>query len=204
MSDASLNSRQDGWYNPGDQLTLSCSTRGEAVKGFFSYTIPDGGFDNLWYETSDAHFVADVDIETQTPGVVAAPACGAGTSYATRVENFVTAAAGEQIGDGQCVALVKKYLADVYGITDAGWGDAIAYKKGGTGGNQLESRGFSWHADQNFTNGDILVWSPASSPQGHVAIWYDGKVFDQNYDGRLTAGSDPFSAYGYEGYWRRT
>ena len=65
MSDANLSSHQEGWYNVGDKLTLVCSKRGQNVKGFFSFNIP-GGWDNLWYQTSDGHFVADVDIETGT------------------------------------------------------------------------------------------------------------------------------------------
>lgn len=80
MSDANLNSAQDGWYNPGDHVTLVCSKRGQAVQGFFSFNIP-GGWDNLWYQTSDGHFVADVDIETGTLDVVA-PECGTGEASA--------------------------------------------------------------------------------------------------------------------------
>ncbi|AGB22169.1 hypothetical protein Mycsm_01780 [Mycobacterium sp. JS623] len=75
MSDANLNSQQNGWYNAGDHLTLVCSRRGQAVKGYFSFNIPNGGWDNLWYKTSDGNFVADVDIETGTLDVVA-PDCG--------------------------------------------------------------------------------------------------------------------------------
>ncbi|MEE6175509.1 hypothetical protein [Mycobacterium sp. 050134] len=198
MSDATLSSGQDGWYNPGDRLTLVCSKRGDVVKGS----------DNLWYETSDGHFVADVDIDTGATGV-AAPPCPTdpGFGATTRLDNFVATVTGQQVGDGQCVALVRKYLGDVYGITDGGWGDAYAYGKGGTGGNRLESRGFDWHPDQGFANGDILVWRQdprfAGLSYGHVAIWYNGRIFDQNYNGRLTAGSDPFSDYGYDGFWRK-
>jgi hypothetical protein len=77
MSEANLGSAQDGWFNAGDRLTLVCSKRGQAVKGYFSFNIPNGGWDNLWYRTSDGHFVADVDIETGTLDVVA-PDCAAG------------------------------------------------------------------------------------------------------------------------------
>ncbi len=77
MSDASLNSQQEGWYNPGDKLTLVCSERGEPVKGFFSFNIPNGGWDNLWYRTSDNNFVPDVDIETGTLNDVT-PDCSGG------------------------------------------------------------------------------------------------------------------------------
>lgn len=205
MADATLTSGQDGWYAPGDRLILVCSKRGDAVKGFGSPKLPDGGWDDLWYETSDGHFVADVDIEAGAPGV-AAPTCPTDPARAvmTRLDTFVATVAGQQVGDGQCVALVRKYLGDVYGITDGGWGDAYAYGKGDTAGNHLESRGFTWHPDENFANGDILVWhQDPRFAYGHVAIWYDGRIFDQNYNGRLTAGSDPFSDYGYEGFWRR-
>ena len=74
MTEPHLNSRQEGWYNAGDRLTLVCSVRGQAVQGHFSFNIP-GGWDNLWYRTSDGHYVADVDIETGTLDVVA-PDCG--------------------------------------------------------------------------------------------------------------------------------
>lgn len=76
MSDANLGSQQNGWYNPGERVSLVCSKRGQPVKGFFSFNIP-GGWDNLWYKTSDGNFVADVDIETGTLNDVA-PDCGNG------------------------------------------------------------------------------------------------------------------------------
>lgn len=71
MSAPNLNSPQNGWYNPGDRVSLTCSTHGQAVKGFFSFNIPNGGWDDLWYKTSDGNYVADVDIETGTLDAVA-------------------------------------------------------------------------------------------------------------------------------------
>jgi uncharacterized cupredoxin-like copper-binding protein len=71
MSDATLASPQDGSYAAGEELTLVCSTRGQGVTGFFSSNVPGN---DLWYKTSDGHFVADVDIETGTLKV-AAPEC---------------------------------------------------------------------------------------------------------------------------------
>ncbi len=64
MSGPSLHTRQDGWYRKGQKLTLACYERGQAVKGYFSSNIPNGGWDNLWYRVSDGHYVADVDIQT--------------------------------------------------------------------------------------------------------------------------------------------
>jgi hypothetical protein len=74
MSEPNLGSRRDGWYNAGDQLTLVCSVRGQAVKGFFSFNIPNGGWDDLWYRTADGSYVADVDIETGSLNPIA-PSC---------------------------------------------------------------------------------------------------------------------------------
>ncbi|OBG82649.1 hypothetical protein A5699_05725 [Mycobacterium sp. E802] len=76
MSAPNLNSAQNGWYDAGTKLTLVCSARGQAVKGYFSFNIPNGGWDNLWYKTSDGSYVADVDIETGTLESVAGD-CGA-------------------------------------------------------------------------------------------------------------------------------
>jgi len=63
MSAATLNVRQAGWYYAGSRLSLSCYARGQSVKGYYSPWIP-GGWDNLWYRTSDGFWVADVDIDT--------------------------------------------------------------------------------------------------------------------------------------------
>lgn len=75
MNGPSLNSGQDGVYNAGQVLTLVCHSNGEPVKGFFSFNEPNGGWDNLWYKTTDDHYVADVDIETHTLNAVG-PDCG--------------------------------------------------------------------------------------------------------------------------------
>jgi hypothetical protein len=147
------------------------------------------------------------DYRKAPPAPVSAPEPVSAGDLDARIDSFVANTNGNQIGDGQCVTLIKRYLSDVYGIDAGGWGDAIDYRSGSSGGNQLLSHGFTWHEDQNFANGDILVWRQdprfAFLPQGHIATWYNGKIYDQNYVGRLTAGSDPFSGYGYLGYWRK-
>lgn len=53
-----------GWYEIGTNVPLVCATRGEAVRGYFSFNIPNGGWDDLWYRVSDGGYVADVDIDT--------------------------------------------------------------------------------------------------------------------------------------------
>ncbi|GAB92578.1 hypothetical protein GORHZ_184_00010, partial [Gordonia rhizosphera NBRC 16068] len=76
MSDATLKSTQAGWYNKGSNLQLSCYKHGQAVKGYFSKNLPNGGWDDLWYRVSDGYFVADVDIETHSNSPVTAPCIG--------------------------------------------------------------------------------------------------------------------------------
>ena len=54
---------QHGTYSAGTSVTLYCYQRGQSVKGYYSPYI-SGGYDNLWYQTSDGHWIADVDINT--------------------------------------------------------------------------------------------------------------------------------------------
>jgi hypothetical protein len=105
MSDANLKSQQNGWYNPGDRVTLVCSQRGQPVKGFFSFNIP-GGWDNLWYKTSDGNFVADVDIETGTLKDVTGD-CGAGGPAAAPAP--APAPSGDRAG--QALAWARNQMA---------------------------------------------------------------------------------------------
>lgn len=63
MSGPTLNVRQAGWYPAGAQLGLSCFARGQSVQGYYSPWFP-GGWDNLWYRTTDGFWVADIDIDT--------------------------------------------------------------------------------------------------------------------------------------------
>lgn len=206
MSAATLNSSQNGWYGAGSRLSLVCYVRGQSVKGYFSGSFA-GGWDNIWYKVSDGYFVADVDLQTGTLDPVA-DSC---PTVASGVENFVANNNGKVLSNvagtypGQCVSLISQYLLQVYGITSGAWGNAIDYRAGGSGGNQLSARGFSWHSDTGFQNGDILVWGQGryTTQYGHVAVWYNGRIFDQNYAGRMSAGLDPYFPYGFIGYWRR-
>lgn len=72
MSSDTLVSAQAGWYNKGRLLGLSCYARGESVTGYYSPYIP-GRYDNLWYQTTDGHWVADVDINTGSNNPITGP-----------------------------------------------------------------------------------------------------------------------------------
>jgi hypothetical protein len=106
MSDSNLSSQQDGWYNAGDHVSLVCSTRGQAVKGFFSFNIPNGGWDKLWYKVADGHYVADVDIETGSLDSVA-PDCSAGDGGPAAP--VATAPSGDRAG--QALAWARGQMA---------------------------------------------------------------------------------------------
>jgi hypothetical protein len=64
MSAATLHSTQAGTYAAGSTITLVCYERGQAVQGYFSNYVGNGGWDDLWYQVSDGFFVADIDIQT--------------------------------------------------------------------------------------------------------------------------------------------
>jgi len=62
------------WWKPGVAVDLECSVHGQAVKGYFSRYLPNGGWDDLWYRTPSGDYIADVDIETHTNNSVT-PSC---------------------------------------------------------------------------------------------------------------------------------
>lgn len=167
MSDANLGSQQDGSYNAGDQVSLVCSKRGQPVKGYFSFNIP-GGFDDLWYKTSDGHFVADVDIETGTLDVVT-PECGGAPQPQPPVSESRADAAVDKansmvgtdtFGDVGC----GKFVAAAYGVPGIGYNTAKQFR------DALASQG-KIHMEGDPPKG-ALVFSQSSWDQGagHVVI----------------------------------
>jgi hypothetical protein len=169
MSDATLNSAQNGWYNVGDRLTLVCSRRGQAVKGHFSFNIP-GGWDDLWYKTSDGNFVADVDIETGTLDVVA-PDCSAVVSnppvpspISTKAAAAVDKANGmvgtDSFGDRGC----GMFVAAAYGVPGIGYNTAKQFRDALAGQGRIRTDGTP--------PAGALVFSQSSwdGGAGHVVI----------------------------------
>lgn len=168
------NYTQKGTYAAGKKVTLSCYTWGQKVSGW-------GGSSNLWYKASDGYYIADVDINTGSNNPVTS-ACPK-VSLATFISDTKGKSWANTSGNysGECVSLISQYLWRVHGIKNGTWGNAIDYKSGGTGGKKLKSLGFTWSTNKNFKNGDILIWKSGSV--GHIGIYYNGKVYDQN-DGR--------------------
>ena len=73
MSAPNLGSSQSGTYPKGSSVTLTCYTRGQSVKGAFSQWHANGGWDDLWYQTSDGVYVADIDIQSGSNDPVTGP-----------------------------------------------------------------------------------------------------------------------------------
>ncbi len=162
---------QDGTYNEGQKLELVCHTTGQAVKGFFSFNIPNGGWDSLWYKTSDGGYVPDVDIETGTLNAIG-PECGQ--------EAQASAPPPADVSDKANAAVMKANSAvgsDMFGDIGCGKFVAWAYGRGALGFNtakefrdHLASQG-QIHMDQNIPRG-ALVFSQSSwdKGMGHVVI----------------------------------
>jgi len=173
MSDANLSSHQDGWYNAGDKVALVCSRRGQPVKGFFSFNIP-GGWDNLWYKTSDGHFVADVDIETGTlndvssdcgtDGGAAAPPPAQSSSKAANAVAWANSQIGSDAYDFAC----GKFVANAYGQPALGAPSALAFHDRLAGQGKIHTDGNPPPGALVFSVSDMDVWNGVH--QGHVDI----------------------------------
>ncbi|MDN5797653.1 MAG: CHAP domain-containing protein [Intrasporangium sp.] len=198
------NFRQQGTYPAGKKLVLKCYLWGQMVSGW-------GGTSNLWYQTSDGYYAADVDLYTGTNNPIT------GLCPTISINSFVSQTKGKVWANalgtypGQCVSLVSQYLLRVRGISTRAWrGNAVDYRSGGIAGKRLKALGYTWHTNKSFKTGDILVWGPSTSSvidgNGHIAIWHAAKLYDQNnrrHNPIASANYSPFMSGGYLGYWRK-
>jgi hypothetical protein len=180
MADAALTSQQNGWYNPGDKLSLVCSKRGQQVKGFFSFNIP-GGWDNLWYKTSDGSFVADVDIETGTLDVVAATCPGDGPAPAAapsgdRAAQALAWARNQMATNPNSTIQCMEFVEAAYGTKWPGYTAMDFF-------NNLRNAG-QIHGDTNPPAGALVFTSDPRFDygQGHVMLSEgNGQYITANY-----------------------
>ena len=126
------------------------------------------------------------------------------------IEDFLNHYKGQSLANsqggyqGECVSLISRALEEVHGVDHGAWGDAIDYQSGGSGGQRMKQNGFTWHTDQKFENGDILVWGTGNdtSAYGHIGIYYEGQVWHQNFNNDRTLHTYDGLIDGYLGYWR--
>lgn len=105
---------------------------------------------------------------------------------------------------GECVSLISRVLEEVHGVDHGAWGNAVDYQKGSIGGQQMAENGFNWNTDHNFKNGDILVWGDGAQTSGfgHIGIYYEGQVWQQNFNGDRNLHTYDGTIDAYLGYWR--
>jgi len=210
MSGPTLQSTQYGVYAPGARVPVVCGTpSGQGVTGAYS-----SAKDGTWHRLLTGDWVPDADFYTGTNGLFSGePDCtpAGGGVGASKIDAYVSAhPAGSEVGDGQCVALVKDYLTSVWGEDANGraLGNGVDYRSGGVGGQYLAAHGWTWSTDQNFQTGDILVWGAGADTNqyGHVAIYYphgSTRLYEQNGAGanslRVFFGN--YFSSGYLGHW---
>lgn len=173
MSGPTLKSTQHGWYAKGTVVTLVCHERGQSVQGALSRWHPNGGWDDLWYKTTDGVYIADIDIETGSNNPVA-PACGAPAPAAkppapapaasSSKADKAVAWANSQVGSQAYDFLCERFVENAYG-TQGYAGSAIALR------NRLASAG-QIRMDQNIPAGALVFsrntrWDKGN---GHVVI----------------------------------
>lgn len=139
------------------------------------------------------------------------------------LDQFYNSTIGHAFGNynggyvGQCVSGAEQLLMHVYGLICGAWGNAVDYSPVHVVGDdptlgtvavaRLQAAGFVWSTDQNFEDGDILVWGndPGNwtGPYGHIGYWYHGRLISQNYDADPNFTSQAFFPEGYRGHWRK-
>jgi len=101
----------------------------------------------------------------------------------------------------QCVDLTKIYLNLVFGMPVQAYGDARQYWD-----NPKILAKFDRITDGSKQDGDILVWGDDkgnwTGVAGHIAIWYKGKIYNQNYNGSGRISLNNFFPNGYIGALR--
>lgn len=118
-----------------------------------------------------------------------------------------TVASPENAFAGQCVSLVRQILLQVYGFNGGKLGDAVDFASV-VSQAKLATVGLKWlPGDTNFQDGDILVWGDDpgtwTSKYGHIAAWYQGKLYNQNWNNSLKISFNNFFAPGYLGRYTK-
>ncbi len=90
---------------------------------------------------------------------------------------------------GQCVTLVQNYIYSCFGQPYTARGNAVDWIQ------TYVAEGLGYTTSDQQT-GDIIVFPNEASGYGHIGIWVDGKIYDQNnlrHDNGLAGFGDIFS-----------
>ncbi|MDY7542452.1 MULTISPECIES: RICIN domain-containing protein [unclassified Cryobacterium] len=185
MSDATLNSTLIGYYPKGAMLQLSCYKRGQSVKGYFSKWIA-GGYDDLWYKTSDGSFVADVDVQTGSSAPITGQCTSGPTSVAVDTNAWFTLTAKNSNkvldvrgGGSANGTAVQQYPGNGsnaqkwhFVATDSGYyrlvsalnGNEVLDVRGAGGSNGTKVQIWSWAGGTN------QQWMPVDAGNGNITL----------------------------------
>lgn len=161
QSAPSLTSTLVGWYEVGARISLVCSSSGQAVKGFYSPYI-SGGYDSLWYRTTDGTWTADVDLDTGTNASVTSACPGAATA-SSREDRAIAWALSMQ-GSRDYPALCGKFIANAYGLGALGYATAYDFYRAQLAAGRVQTSGTPPKGAIVFTK------SSYDGGAGHVAI----------------------------------
>jgi VCBS repeat-containing protein len=219
-------------YDP-DGDSLSVSLNGGAAHGnvslnadgSFTYN-PSGGYsggDSFSYTLTDSTGATAVGTVNVTVNYVAPPPPPPPSEPTStdKINAFynewngrtVAGYSSPSVDPGQCVALIDQYVSEKYGINLTQL-NAVRYADGQTNGNILKANGWQWHgggaAASSIPEGAILVFGQNSQAQtgsaGHIGIWHNGAVFDQNDGWRSNGAKAGLTSYSHIapallGYW---
>ena len=103
----------------------------------------------------------------------------------------------------QCVDLTKQYMLDCYGIPLGAYGDAADYW---TDTAPIILTKFDKVSTTSFIDGDMIIWGDDAGnftgPAGHIAIWYQGQIYNQNYNGSGKVSFNKYFSAGFAGVLR--
>lgn len=211
MAFPDLRAQQNGWYEPGVQVALVCMQIGQAVQGYNTPKLPNGGWDNHWYQTTDGNFIAGVNLDTRALPVDAiAPQCRAAPSGSPRtpVDAVPPPISGRFAVDGNngidyAVPVgTPVYASDAGTVMFAGLGEDHPWMTA-SAGNCVLIRHFdeqtaylyldqiSVSNGQDVTKGQLIGYSGATGAAGYPHLHFEVLPLTPNFSNAYGGRTDP-------------
>jgi len=108
---------------------------------------------------------------------------------------------------GECVSYIRQKLSAVEGVLIGSLGNAVDWANDKAKA-KLATLGYAWKpGDTAFKDGDILVWGDDdgnwTGKAGHISLWYQGKLLNQNFNGSKRVSKNNFFPAGYLGRYTK-